>query len=341
MQLIQVVPRVRPGDGVYDCAARLARVLGERHGATSIIVEAGRSAGGARLSEALQPSRAEAVVLLHYVGYGYAARGAPLWLARTIERRPMPGPQLGVVFHELYASGRPWQSSFWLSPLQKRVVLRVARCCQFALVTREASRQWLERAGALAAKPVSVLPTFSNIGEPSERVPLRDRSATMVVWGSAQARSNLYSRHQRSLGEACRALGISKILDIGPSIAPAFAGGFPIEAHATVPADELSRILSSARCGVVVYPASYLAKSSIFAAYAAHGLVPLVLDEPRTTPLDGLVAGRHFLRLGTGAIEGPGASLQDVASQVHAWYARHTTAMHADAVWHMLRRERP
>lgn len=335
-QLIQIVPRMNAGEGVFDCATQLARVLGARYGATSRFIEGGRAAGRAHLSKALENAEAGTGLLLHYVGYGYATRGAPLWLARMLEERPMPGPRLGVMFHELYATGRPWQSSFWLGGLQKSVAARIARCGEFALITREASHRWLERTGALAGKPVSVLPIFSNVGEPPDPAPLRRRPATMVVWGSAPARTSLYSRHGVQLGEACRALGITRITDIGAPAAPDVAGGIPVEARGTVTAEELGRVLSSSRCGVVVYPASFLAKSSIFAAYAAHGLVPLLLDKAHTTASDGLVAGRHFLRLSAEGFEPGDASPEEVASQAHAWYSGHTSAVHAEAVWRML-----
>ncbi|MFZ4728709.1 MAG: glycosyltransferase family 1 protein, partial [Pseudanabaena sp.] len=68
-------------------------------------------------------------VLLHYVGYGYAKRGCPVWLVDGIQRwkNLYPDRLLVTMFHELHASGTPpWTSSFWLSPLQKNLVTRLA-----------------------------------------------------------------------------------------------------------------------------------------------------------------------------------------------------------------------
>ncbi len=343
MQLIQVVPRARPGDGVADYATRLAEALRERHGVTSTLIEAGWERDRTALMAALGTAAPGDGLLLHYVGYGYARRGAPLWLARVMARaRRVFGARLGAVFHELYATGHPWQSAFWLSGLQQHVVTRIARACSFALLTRTANRRWLEATGAFAGKAVTVLPMTSGVGEPASPSPVQGRPPLMVVWGSAVAKAGLYKRHGPSLAAACRRLGLSGIVDIGPAPTHASAGGAALDIRGRLPAAQLSGVLLEARCGVVACPAAFLAKSSIFAAYAAHGLAPIVLDEPRTAPLDGLVAGEHFLRLVQDGVEAfELAPLDAIAGRARDWYAGHTTAAHAEAAWRMLAGTQP
>lgn len=322
-----------PWDGVGDCAARLGEALRERHGVSSRFIEAGGAHGRAAFAAGVGQAEAGSALLLHYVGYGYAKRGAPLWLARAFARAGGERSlRLGVFFHELYATGRPWQSSFWLSGLQKHIVTRIAGDCHAALLTREANRQWLEATGALADKPVSVLPVSSNVGEPAQVQPFHERPAALAVWGSAQARATVYGRLWARVAGACRQLGVPKIVDIGAPVTLPADGAVTIEARGRLPAAALSRALLEARFGLLAYPASSLAKSSIFAAYAAHGIVPVVIDDARTPDMDGLVAGRNFLRFSPQGIESSGASHEGIARLARDWYAGHTTAAHADAV---------
>jgi hypothetical protein len=325
MPLTQVVPRLGPWDGVGDYASRLGEVLQRRHGIGTRFIAAGSAEGRRALVDAL--AAPEGPLLLHYVGYGYARRGAPLWLARAIARRRR-GQRLGVVFHELYATGRPWQSAFWLSGVQQHVATRLARHCDGALLTRAANRAWLEATGALSGKPVTVLPISSNVGEPVELRPFAARAARLVVWGSAAARATAYGAHWQRVRAACRELGVTEVVDIGPPVELPRAPGLPIEPRGRLEQAALSDVLLGARFGLVVYPAAFLAKSSTFAAFAAHGVAPIVLDEQRTPEMDGLAAGRTHL-----VVEQPAAAApQDVARGAHGWYAGHDTAAHADAV---------
>ena len=325
MQLTQVVPRLGPWDGVGDYAARLGEALQSCHGVTSRFVEAANADGRRALGEVL--AAGEAPLLLHYVGYGYARRGAPLWLARAIAGRGRQ-QRLGVVFHELYATGRPWQSSFWLGGLQKYVVTRLARQCDGALLTREANREWLAATGALTGKPVIVLPISSNVGEPVELRPLADRAPRLVVWGSAAVRAAAYGPHWASVRAACRQLGVTELVDIGPPVALPREAGLPIEARGRLEAAALSENLLDARFGLLAYPASFLAKSTIFAAYAAHGVAPIVIDERGTPDMDGLAAGLAYLPLEHVSAGVP----EEIARGARRWYAGHDTAAHADAV---------
>jgi hypothetical protein len=352
-RLIQVVPRLGPFDGVGDYALRLAQQLRECYALPSSFIETGlrqrdgdceagfevlrcEAGSAAALSSALRQSGVgpERGVLLHYVGYGYAKRGVPLWLARAVaSTRQSLGYRLGVVFHELYANGRPWESSFWLSGLQQSVAARIGRECDCALLTRESSRHWLDRAGVLGGKAVEVLPVPSTVGEPAEVAPVSARDPTLVVWGSSELKSAVYRRHWPRLLKACRAFGVVRISDVGGRLETYPSGNeIEIQSHGLLPAPAVSRILAGARLGLIVYPVSFLGKSSLFAAYAAHGVAPLVLDDSAVPATDGLVSGRHFLPLGGSAGGEQAAALDDIAVNARAWYSGHTTGRHAAAV---------
>jgi hypothetical protein len=60
-------------------------------------------------------------LLLHYVGYGYAKRGCPVWLVEGLRNWKANNPcaYLVTMFHEIYASGSPWTSIFGSHPFKK------------------------------------------------------------------------------------------------------------------------------------------------------------------------------------------------------------------------------
>src|SRR5262249_55336746 len=139
--MIQVVPRrAAEPNGVADYALALARALRANRDAESVFLSGTPAADAMpveddwatvcvpkreapRLADTLQSLSAETnarAVVLHFSGYGYQKRGVPAWLVQGLQiwsRRAGRVPLL-TIFHELYATGRPWQSAFWVSPLQ-------------------------------------------------------------------------------------------------------------------------------------------------------------------------------------------------------------------------------
>lgn len=347
-RLIQIVPRLRRYDGVSDYALGLADALSAHHGTTSIFIEAGTQPGGAvpmsgelhrcpagsvaGLAMALGRAGAakpDARVLLHYVGYGYAKRGAPLWLVRSIrESRRVLRYRLGVVFHELYAGGRPWQSSFWLSGLQQILSRRLALECDGILLTREGNRNWLRLAGVLAGKRVEVLPAPSAVGEPASVERPGARDAALVVWGGGGVKRTVYGERWGDVQRFCAARGVVRIEDIGVPAQAYPRSPIELRVHGLLPTADVAAVLGRSRFGLAVYPQAFLAKSSVLAAYAVHGTVPVVLGEPCAEVMDGLVPDRHFLWLRASGTR----DLDEVAGAMRDWYRGHTWAQHAGAV---------
>ncbi|HEY9614838.1 MAG TPA: glycosyltransferase family 1 protein, partial [Allocoleopsis sp.] len=104
MKIIQIVPTLPPAiDGLGDYALNLARQLrqgfaqethfvvgnpaweGERTIEGFPITVLPKRSGAAVLSSLLKVCSSPAPVLLHYVGYGYAKRGCPLWLVDGLQ----------------------------------------------------------------------------------------------------------------------------------------------------------------------------------------------------------------------------------------------------------------
>src|SRR4051794_15255455 len=142
--LIQLVARrTAEPDGVTNYALVLARALRAYNGANSVFLSGTPPVDAMPveddwktvcvpqrkaqiLADTIQLLSAETNargVILHFSGYGYQKRGVPLWLVQGLQiwsRRAGRVPLL-TIFHELYATGRPWQSAFWLSQVQKQI----------------------------------------------------------------------------------------------------------------------------------------------------------------------------------------------------------------------------
>jgi hypothetical protein len=90
----------------------------------------------------------------------------------------------------------------------------------------------------------------------------------------------------------------------------------------------VSRHLLACRYGLLNYDVGRLGKSGVFAAYAAHGVIPICIGS-RAAPRDELEEGRHFLRW---PINGPPPNLSQIQTNLIRWYRNHSVAKHADAL---------
>lgn len=218
-------------------------------------------------------------VLLHYSGYGYSPNGAPEWLAGALENRPSEWCNTKVVtfFHELYATGRPWQRAFWQSGQQRRVAERVARASDALMTNREQSARWLESAAGLPSGSVPHLPVPSNVGEPEEVPPYTSRKPHAVVFGGVRhKRPFLMGTGARKTATLCRRLGVTHLIDIG-SKGPIDHRQFErvgVKAIQTgyLSKEKVSRLLLKSRIGFSSYFPGYHDKSGVLGAYIAHGL---------------------------------------------------------------------
>lgn len=347
---IQIVPTLPPpAEGVGSFATALAEALGAG-GVESRFLVANRSwspngetaglsaeplpsADPEALRASLEAAGADgaAPVLLHYAGYGYHPRGCPAWLAEGLRLWKQGGPRrLVTVFHEVYATGRPWHSSFWLSPAQRRTASRIARMSDGIVTSLDLYGRLLQPLAP--GRRIEVLPVFSTIGEPAEAPPLPPliaRERRIVLFGGPGARQRALTRLAGSLATACRALGVEEVCDVGSGEAsagtrPDRVGGIPVRRLGQLQAEEVSALLRRSLAGFVAYPPPLLAKSTIFAAYCAHGVLPVCdWDRPRRE------AGPPppFWRPSPAAPSPD--EIQGIAGRARAWYAGHTLERHA------------
>lgn len=366
-EIVQFLPSLRAReDGVADYATLLAAALREQAGiATRWLVgdpgdralDAGeRHDGPAIRLESRSPEQvaaalraicgngdgaARCTVLLHYANYGYASRGCPRWLIEGLGRWKTSNPRarLVVMYHEVYASGPPWRSAFWLGPLQRRLAAQLLALADQAITSTELYRRMLAAAGGRPAEGILVLPVFSTVGEPADNVPWYARRPWLAVLGRAGTEARAYERHRAALASVARMLQVDEIVDIGARSRPVPAKLAGVRVHTTgyLPRAEVSKLLRSCRAGFLDYPSDVLSKSTVFAAYCAHGVVPLV-TQLRGAGMDGLREGAHFLLTrseGSGATVSP-AMLAQISQTVCAWYRGHSVAVQTAALSRVL-----
>ena len=349
--VISIIPRLPPVvDGVGDYALNLALQLRKDFGIETHFVVGDPTWTGATLIEGFfstQVSLRSAVtllsllpthdqmptVLLHYVGYGYADRGAPSWLVEGVERwyNNTANAYLVTMFHELYACGPPWTSSFWLSPLQRNLVVRLAQISDRCLTSKQGYAKLLSELSFGKHTQIPTLPVFSNIGEPEQVPSLAERERRVVVFGSPSNRLRVYRESFAQLSQTCQQLGIKEIWDVGPAanLTLSTINGVPVVQLGQRSAVEISGFLLKSLVGFFDYNPDFLAKSTIFAAYCAHGLLPV---SPRYSSLviDGILGGKHYWMPDDQTKGWKNlVKLQAIADNAHTWYQTHNLSVQA------------
>ncbi|MGL4617551.1 glycosyltransferase family 1 protein [Chroococcidiopsis sp.] len=348
MDIIQIVPRLPPAiDGLGDYALNLARQLyNDFNLKTHFAIGDAAWTGNTQIEDFLINSVDErsatallsllaskpTTVLLHYVGYGYAKRGCPVWLVEGLERwkRNTPNSNLVTMFHEVYASGKlPWTSSFWLSDWQKKLAGRLSQISDRCLTSNQNYAEVLYQLSQGKQSQIPTLPVFSNVGEPKQIPRLTERSRRLVVFGSPSIRKRAYRQSLKELSQVCQLFDIQEILDIGAPTGLVLSSiqGIPIVETGKLSAPEISEILLNSFAGFFNYHLEYLAKSGVFAAYCAHGILTV---SPRvyTSTQDGIEPGKHYWVFSDRITEITDCvEVQAIASHAYTWYQTHNLSV--------------
>ena len=283
------------------------------------------------LSRGLQDLDAE-TVLLHYSGYGYALRGAPLWLVEGLERwkERRAHHRLIVMFHETWANGLPWQSSFWFFPLQRWCVARITQLAD-AVVTNTSYYSSRLKPFLAPGTSIQVQPIFSNIGEPDVVPPFTEREPVCVLFGSGGTRRRTYERFRQYFDELS-ILGIERLIEIGvePDITAGFDWPFLVERLGEHEATEISSIMGHAKYGLFECPVYIAGKSGVLAALAAHGVLPIHPDGEGT--YEGLEFGLDTVNISAFTRDRPTEQPPDGVS-VRRWYRKHRLDRQVRDTW--------
>ena len=348
--LVQVVPRLKPGRcGISDHAIALAHELEAAFGVRTAFVVL-NSKERADLSypvvccatselhdvcTSLHQGRPGAV-LVHLSGYGYSPDGVPSLLAAALARVKADGRfRIAVYFHETFATGAPWQSAFWHSRRQRNAVRSIANLSDLHVTNTRQNADWLQQNPGAAA--VRLLPVFSTVGEAQEKPAATFKRPVMAVFGLPGSRQRGY-KQLLPLGKMLHSLDVQEILDIGEDCkCPPEISGVPVQRMGGLPAAEIENLLLKSTFGFLFYPAFCIAKSSMFAAYCAHGVIP-VIAESFSEEIDGLRDGVHLVSPKT-AESVQASGLERCSNAAWRWYSSHRLHVHAETYWYWLSRQ--
>jgi hypothetical protein len=258
-------------------------------------------------------------IVLHYVGYGYHQRGCPVWLQYALRRwRAVGGNRVLItMFHELFASGPPWRSSFWTSPLQRRIAFGLASISDAAVSNSAKGVRYLSR-----MKKAIRIPVFSNVGELDCLPRWESRNKHMCIFGSGWYSSS-EETHKRSLEQICKILEIDKVIWIGRPRSDVAITGIPIDRVGMLNASEVSEVMSNSKYAYLDYSRGYIGKSGVFAAFATHGMVVLSTKD-QLTPDDGLFNREHGLTVAELELGVSDTELEQISANIWTWYNAHS-----------------
>lgn len=348
MIILSIAPRLPPAiDGVGDYALNLAHQLFQEFGIEThfVVSDLGwmdesqvesfpvsqlKAYTPAALLALLQNS-SSATVLLHYVGYGYAKRGCPIWLIEGLEKWKAGNSRARLVtmFHEVYAFSAPWHSSFWLSPLQRNLAARLVAISDRCITSSHQYAHTLQRL-CYTQKPIFNLPVFSTVGEPLSVSKLESRYPRLVIFGQPHNKIPVYQTALSKLKYICETLNIKEILDVGPKVELELPliNGIPIIKAGEMSAADVGNLLLNTRAGFINYQTNRLAKSTILAAYCAHGVLPISYQK-HSSETDGLVFGKHYWVPAWEIARPNMTDMQRIASNAYNWYQGHN--LHSQA----------
>ncbi len=281
-------------------------------------------------------------VILHYVNYGYQARGIPFGLIPVLRelRRSCRGGFL-TIFHELYASGPPWKSSFWLQPSQKRLTRTIAQLSGTCLVSSESMLRQLE--ALVPDLGAIVSPVLSNFGEPelaTEQFSHRDPHRWTICGGTALVEKSLKSFS--NIGQRIPEQIAPRQLSVfGGNDSPAIRAMLPrlhpqmqTEYRPRITPADASRILSESSFVWLDYfhrpgvPADILLKSTAFAAACAHGVIPVFPHRSSAISVGSdPLPGPFFIEPAVSKLP-DAASRAEIAARFYHWYQRHAASNH-------------
>lgn len=345
MNILHLLPRVPPAVcGIGDYAWSIARGLRDEHDIHSQFLSAGTSwtapQGETEFPVFRLPAltaetlvdfvRARAgewdAIILHLSPYGFQQRGVPLWLARGWRHLSQlsPRPRLLTMFHELYASGPLNSSAFWLQPWQKGVLRIVARASDGLRTNRQAYADWLRKIAGLKARTVEVMPVFSNLGEPEILPPWSEREPAMAMfaWGIHSGES--LEEVVRKAADNCRRFGMKRLHLLGwEKIRLLAEDGVEIVRHGFLAASAVSELLASCQMAYTAYSPEHFGKSTLVAAFAAHGLATITQGKEAELP-DGLRDSIEVLHESFPKEGLTSERLSSIGHNLRVWYEGHS-----------------
>ena len=353
-RVLQIVPHL-PGtlDGVGDYALNLARALANEHGMETTFLVAAQTAidsrggfpvvSGFDAKSPAELARDHRHVILHYVNYGYQSRGVPFSLRRFARalRRELSG-RWATTFHELYASGPPWKSAFWLRPFQVGIARRLIDVSDACVVSNLPIEKEIH--AYAPKKRIHLLPVMSNFGEPDIAALDATSPRRWAICGGTALIERSILLFEKVCGRVPAPFKPEHLDVVGgrtnESIIAALdrlkkGAGLSVHHYPEVSVDLASEVLRRASFGWIdyfgagrVWPGMLL-KSTAFAALCAHGVVPVLSHGEEPIVVDGDPAPGPFF-ITSQAMQLPGLDeLAPVRRRYYEWYQAHAHSRRA------------
>lgn len=239
-------------------------------------------ADGSRLVARLVELRAERV-LVEYVGQGFQSRGCPLWLLGALRRWRLatPGARLVVMFQELWFEPAWWRPDWLLQKLHRRALRRLVPVLDQTFLSTAGYGRWL--ADVAAPENLAVLPNATNIPPVASPAEARRDAGAWILFGRQGSRLAalgeiapwLEKLHTARRLRTLQLVGSRESGEMNAREDALIASLLPpgaFEMLGPQSPERLSRIFLAAEFGIFTQsPASYT-KSTIFMAYASHGV---------------------------------------------------------------------
>ena len=286
-------------------------------------------------------------VLLHYDGCAYNKNGTPAWLYRGIKSwldESNHGvnrnkQQFITIFHKMWESStKPWESAFYLQPLQQNLVKKLHSISQSSVVTTPHSQSFLETVAALKTWLLPVPANLPIIERPQlnggPETPLR-----VAIWGEPLFRADTLRRYSNLLHTLDKANRLACVMLIGrrfitsEAVEPDVAflkKNISSKRIETLRVSCLERVaLALSQSDLILFPfgGRVAFKSGCFMSALATGCAAVLCDGKDTFSLQ---EGKHFIACDDSAsgiqhfmqIINSG-ELEQISTAGRTWYQRH------------------
>jgi len=253
--------------------------------------------------------------------YSFARWGLCFWLVKAIRefRAANPAVRFVTMFHELWANGPLTTSAGWTMPFQRQIIKSVLNLSDAARTSRAKYRRHLQ--GLTTTVPVSCGPIFSNFGEAEALPHFADRKSQILLFQPPPFDATSPSEYWAAWGHLREQLsGIPTVVAGRAKALPADAS---IQRLGFVSNELGAQLLAESKFGLLEYFPGYLAKSSIFASFAAYG-VTCFMPTANLCEDDGIHRGTHYLLPSDLANDSEPIQSGSIGANLFRWYEGHS-----------------
>ena len=214
-----------------------------------------------------------------------------MWLIDALKILKHKGSRIIAMFHEL--STLRYRQIRCPNLIQRRVSRGLAQVADVVITNKMAFQQTLAQ---WTKSPVHCIPSFSTVGALKQVTPLSDRKRSLIVFGSSD-RTRVYRNNTETINRICHILDINTLYDVGrPMKWDDDTLNVDVVRTGFLSAVEVSQLLAASLAGVFDYRRfpQNLAKSTVYAAYCSHGLLP-ICNGSRLKPQDKIMANHHYV----------------------------------------------